>query len=205
MGSPTVVARGNAMSEAVNATGPAEPKRRGGARFWILAIVIGLAVIIAGLLIYQASFSAFTAQTSTGSTGFSTGSVAITNDKTGSSVFDASGLGGGDSDTATITVEYTGSLDAEVRLYAETPSGSQDLADSLTLTITPNPTGGNEPWTGTLAEFQADSTDWASGVLPIDVSQSANTIEYTVTYTLAEDAPQGTGASVVFVWEAQNT
>ena len=48
------------------ASQPGESSRGRGSRFWILAIIIGIAIIVAGVLIYQASIAAFTAQTADG-------------------------------------------------------------------------------------------------------------------------------------------
>ncbi|WP_395245291.1 hypothetical protein ACGGZK_05660 [Agromyces sp. MMS24-K17] len=193
------------MSESTSAPGSTEPNRRGGARFWVLAIIIGLAVIVAGVLIYQASYSAFTAQTQTGSSTFSSGNVELSNDNEAESVFTATGLKPGASGSADVVVTYTGSLDATVRLYASSSTGDQTLADGLDLTITPKVDGAAQgtPFTGTLAEFQA-ITDWDSGILELPVS-TGDQITYTVEYVVADTAEQGASADVTFVWEAQNT
>ena len=186
--------------EAATTPEPANDSRGRGARFWILAIIIAVAVIVAGVLIYQASFSAFTAQTGTGSSSFSTGSVSLTNDSEGTAVFTAEDLSPGSSDSADITVTYTGSLDSEVRLYAEVTGATQTLADHLDFTIS-TPDGAATPWTGTLTEFQALS-DFASGILGLTMSTD-DTAVYTVEWEVADTAPQNAEADVTFVWEAQ--
>ncbi|WP_394553355.1 hypothetical protein ACDF64_03125 [Agromyces sp. MMS24-JH15] len=192
------------MSESTSAPGPAEERRRGGARFWVLAIIIGLAIIVAGVLIYQASYSAFTAQTEAGSTAFSVGTVDITNDKEGTSVFTATNLKEGSTDEEPVVVTYSGSLDAEVRLFAETTGVDQDLAEHLQLTITPTGGQATGSWSGTLAEFQTGATDYVSGILPIAVAEG-DEITYTVAYEVLPGVEQGATADVTFVWEAQNT
>ncbi|WP_159604206.1 hypothetical protein [Agromyces humi] len=188
--------------ETTTPRGPDTGSRGRSARFWILAIIIGLAIIVAGVLIYQASYSAFTAQTETGSSSFSSGTVEITNDKAGQSVFLLDDLAPGATGSADVTVTYTGSLDAEVRLYAETTGATQSLADNLRLTITPAPASSDGPWTGTLAEFQT-LTDYAGGILPVTVAEGEQVV-YTVAYEVLPEAQQAESADVTFVWEAQN-
>jgi hypothetical protein len=190
------------MTEAASPQPEGQSGSRG-ARFWILAIINAVAIIVAGVLIYQASMAAFTAQTQTGSSSFSTGTIDLENDASGSAVFTATDLTHGATDTADIVVHYTGgTIDSEVRLYADAGGGAdQTLADSIDLTITSVNAGGS-PWKGTLAEFQA-LTDFGQGILPIVLSDGADQT-YTVAYTVADDAPQGASADVTFVWEAQS-
>lgn len=173
----------------------------GGARFWILALVIGLAIIVAGVLIYQASMAAFTAQTETAANSFSSGEIDITNDSTESAVFALTNLQPGDTGTDDIVVTYTGTLDSEVRLFASDSGAEQDLAPFLQLTITADGATGS-PWEGTLAEFQAIQ-DFGGGILPVTMAPDA-TQTYSVAFEVLGDAPMGSSADVTFVWEAQS-
>lgn len=188
------------MSEVPEAVETDTPEgRRRSAKFWVLIIVIPLAIIVAAVLVYTASRAAFVATTTTGSSSFSTGSVELTNDSVGTAVFTATDLAPGDTDTSDVVVTYTGSLDSDVRLYSDIEDGSvQTLAPSLQLEIT----AGGETWTGTLAQFQA-ITDFSNGILPKTMAEN-ETMTYTIKYTVASNAPQSSGASVTFVWEAQN-
>jgi len=187
------------MSEAQAAEPGTPEQRRRSTKFWVLVIVVPLAIIVAGLLVYTASQAAFVATTTTGSSSFSTGSVELTNDKVGTAVFTATDLAPGSSDSAEIVVTYTGSLDADVVLYSSIAGGSaQTLAPYLNLQIST----GSDTWTGTLEDFQG-ITDFAGGVLPVAMSEN-DTETYTVAYTVANNAPQSAEASVTFVWEAQN-
>jgi hypothetical protein len=188
------------MSEVPETAGPApEEQRRRSAKFWVLIIVVPVAIIVAGLLVYTASRAAFVATTTTGSSSFSTGSVELTNDSVGTAVFTATDLAPGATDTEDIVVTYTGSLDADVVLYSSIEGGSvQTLAPYLDLEIT----SASGTWTGTLADFEA-ITNFAGGVLPTTMVEN-DTETYTVTYTVASNAPQSAAASVTFVWEAQN-
>jgi len=184
------------------ASPPESSSSRRGSRFWILTIVIGLAIIIAGVLIYQASMAAFTAQTETAANSFSTGEIDLANDSEATAVFNLTNLQPGDSGSDDILVTYTGTLDSEVRLFASSSAEAQTLADSLRLTITSEGATGS-PWTGTLAEFQA-FTDFGSGILPVELTQGGDSQTYTVAYEVLADAEMGASADVSFVWEAQS-
>lgn len=187
------------MSEVGESAEPTQSERRRSAKFWVLVIVVPVAIIVAGVLVYTASQAAFVATTTTGSSSFSTGSVELTNDNVGTSVFTATNLAPGATDTEDVVVTYTGSLDADVVLYSSIAGGSvQTLAPFLELEIT----DGTDTWTGTLADFEA-VTDFASGILPTTMADN-DTKTYTITYTVASNAPQSSEASVTFVWEAQN-
>ncbi|WP_243076518.1 TasA family protein [Microbacterium sp. SS28] len=172
------------------------------ARFWVLAAIIGVAIIVAGVLIYNASMAAFTATTDTGGDTFSTGTIDLSNDSEASSVFELTDLAPGDTGTDSVVVTYTGGdIDSEVRLYASTEGADQTLAADIGLTITAE---GAEPseWTGTLLQFQGLTT-YADGILPV-VLADGETETYTVTYEVLESAGQGESADVTFVWEAQS-
>jgi len=188
------------MTDAASAQ-PGTPSSGRGSRFWILTIVIGLAIIVAGVLIYQASMAAFTAQTETAANSFSSGEIDISNDSEASAVFNLTDLAPGDSGTDEIVVTYTGTLDSEVRLFASDSGAAQDLAPFLQLTITADGAA-DSPWTGTLADFQ-ESTDFAGGILPLTMAPDA-TQTYTVAFEVLEDAPMNSAADVTFVWEAQS-
>ncbi|WP_345800624.1 hypothetical protein AAIB33_14260 [Microbacterium sp. AZCO] len=174
------------------------------ARFWVLAIIIGIAIIVAAVLIYNASMAAFTATTNTGGSSFSTGEISLSNDSEGQSVFTASDLTPGDKDTQDIVVTYAGgNIASEVRLYANADATDQSLADHIDLTITSSGQPASPAqWTGTLAEFQA-LTDFSQGILPV-VLTDAQKQTYTVAYTVDDQAPQGASADVTFIWEAQS-
>ncbi|BDV32056.1 hypothetical protein Microterr_27160 [Microbacterium terricola] len=191
------------MTDAAE-TRPEEPSRGRGARFWVLTIIIAVAIIVAGVLIYQASMAAFTAQTGTGSSSFSTGTIDLTNDSEGSAVFTETDLTPGDTGTSDIVVNYTGgTIDSEVRLYSEGSGAAQDLADHIQLTITSAGQPANPAeWTGTLADLQA-ITDFSQGILPV-VLADGQSQTYTVAYEVLDTAPQGAAADVTFVWEAQS-
>lgn len=111
-------------------------------------VIVPLALLTSGALVWQASYSAFTATTTNGTNSWTTGTVNITNDQSGAAVFN--GLTGlkpdstlsalspgntGGAYTATTTtsggsacikVTYSGSVNANIRMYATL--GGADVA-----------------------------------------------------------------------------
>ena len=75
-----------------------------------------LALIASSALIWNASSSAFRAETSNGTNNWASGTVAISDDDTGSAMFNVSGLKPGDTGTRCIAVTYEGALAAAVEL-----------------------------------------------------------------------------------------
>ncbi|UOE43055.1 hypothetical protein [Agromyces larvae] len=188
------------MTEAIVLT--RDDKKRN-TRAWVIAIAIPLAIVLAALMVYRASFAAFMATTASGENNWATGDVRIENDMTGTAVFNETNLAPGATGTKTVTVTYKGSIPTvDVRMYAENPTGTQDLAADINLTIKNE--DAQTVFAGTLATFQLRTT-WAEaedGEVELTTA-SGDTEKYTITYEVAEGAPQGKTASVTFVWEAQ--
>jgi hypothetical protein len=196
-----------------------EPRKQ--RRPWI-AIVALLGVFGASGIVWQASNAAFTATTSDGVNTFSAGTVALTDNDTGTALFNASNLKPGSTGTACIRVTYSGSLTAGVRLYATGASGTNGLDTNLTLTVDEGTnssgtagtcgtwttgTGGAGISTSSLNTFTGTRTSYATGAGTWNPAGPA-TKDYQITYTLSALAPntvQGGTAQVTFVWEAQNT
>ncbi len=175
-----------------------------GSRFWIVTGVIAFAIIVAGVLIYLASYAAFSTDTETQPNSFSTGTIDLSNDKEAEAAFDVTDLSPGSTGTAPIVVHYEGGeISSLVRLYADSgdPVADQSLASDLDLVITAVGATGS-PWTGTLAEFQA-LTDFSQGILEITMAGTQDQT-YTVQYTVADTADMAESAAVTFVWEAQS-
>jgi hypothetical protein len=125
--------------------------------------VVPLALLATGALIYQASNAAFTASTATGANSWAAGNVFVTNSSAGSALFSVSGLKPTLATAATskcLTVNYTGNLAANVRLYltgysstvrpAGPPgpgtAGTTDLGDYLRVIVEEG--GGSQPACG---------------------------------------------------------
>lgn len=175
---------------------------------------------VSALLIWQASYAAFSDTTDNPGNNWEAGSVAISDDDEGSALFAAAGLTPGATGERCITTTYIGSLAAEVRLYGSDAASTDELDEHINLTITSG-TGGSynscedfvadddsEVFSGSLADFAANHTDYASGIdLGTVVNESAPAT-YQFSYTFAADAPntvQKATADLGFVWEAQST
>jgi hypothetical protein len=182
------------------------------------ALVLGAGGIAAG----AGTFSAFSATTANGGNDFSAGTVTLGDDDAGGALVALpANARPGDSSTRCIQVSYTGSLPAQVRLYAAVSGG---LADYLTLTVTRGSQA--SPSFPSCIGFTADSADYGYGpngilyqgkvsglptgyagavVDPVAswTSGDAHSYRYTVT---VDDTPaaQGLSASATFHWEARN-
>ena len=173
-------------------------------------LLISIAIVASvGALTGFGTYSAFSATTSNGGNSMQAGTVSITDDHTASSLLSLSNAKPGDTTTGCIKVTYTGSLPADVRMYA-TPTGT--LAPYLDVTVKRG-TGGSYPsctgftaqtttFTGTLSTLPAS---WATATSESWVQNEAHS--YQVAVTLDASAPasaQGTSAGVSFTWEARN-
>src|SRR4051812_44231475 len=121
----------------------------------VLVAVWVVSLLAAGFLVYQGSNAAFTASTGTGSS-FTGGTVVLTNDRSSSALFNVSGLGPGVTQTGCVNVTYTGSLDAQVRLYANVAGA---LAPYLRVTYTRG-SFASAPGGGSCTGFIPDATDY---------------------------------------------
>jgi hypothetical protein len=185
----------------------------------ILRTLLTAALLVAGVL---ATFSAFSSQTESAGNNMEAGSVALSSNGTTSPAYAMSDAAPGESSTPyCITATYTGSLDAEVRLY--TPSTIGALGEHVTLLIE---TGAQATPTTDCSGFSADGgaalfddtlnnlpTSFASGVLDQGPGSAAHwgqndSVTYRVTATLAADAPmsaQNTSTGLhALRFEAQN-
>src|SRR4051794_24363952 len=122
--------------------------------------LIGLVSVAAcGALILNATNAAFTATTTNPGNAFAAGTVALSDDDSGTALFSLSNLKPGDSTTQCITVTYTGSLGAQLRMYAATTGTG--LGADLNLKLARG-TFGTPPGNGDCTGFTADATDYIS-------------------------------------------
>jgi hypothetical protein len=188
--------------------------RRARVARWV-AVPVGM--LVSSLLVWQASNAAFSDTTDNPGNQWASGDVVLSDDDSTNVLFHVSNLKPGDNETRCITVTYSGSLNASVKLYAAT--AGTGLAQYLDLTVeqgtggafgdcTGFTPGASPTYTGTLAGFasayQNFGNGWGSfaptGGAPIDSKT------YRIKYTLQNDnAAQGKDASATFTWEAQNT
>lgn len=190
-------------------------------RLLVSMVVVGLVATVAT----AASYSAFSSATANPANSFAAGTVNVGDNDAGAAMLSLSAAVPGNSDTGCIQVSYTGSLDANLRLYA-TVSGA--LAPYLTLTVTrgtdSSPTfdscssftsdatnylgsGAGVIYSGLLSAFPAD---YATGIVdpPSGTPETWTTSEahsYRFSISLNNDnAAQGLSATASFHWEGRN-
>jgi hypothetical protein len=177
-------------------------------------IVILVALIGTGALIWNSSNAAFSGTTSNATNSWSSGGVSLSDDDSSTAMFSATGLKPGSTGANCITVTYTGNLAASVKLYATGYTGT--LGTYLNLTVEQGTGGsfgsctgfsaGSTLYTGTLSGFAGAKVDFASGVGSFAPSTNGATAVYRFTYTLQDtNSAQGLSSTCGFTWEAQNT
>jgi hypothetical protein len=189
-----------------------------------VAVLAG--IIASALLVWHASYAAFSATTSNAGNSWKAGTVHLSDDAAGTALFStaSANMKPGDTVVNCITVSYTGSLAAAVKLYGSVTAGSPDLGPALSLTVeqvTPaaggcsSLTATNTVFNGTLEggtkPFTA-YTNYGNGLAttfaPTAASATPQTAMFRFTVTLASTADnslQGGSAQAAFTWEAQNT
>jgi|tagenome__1003787_1003787.scaffolds.fasta_scaffold20872267_2 hypothetical protein len=184
--------------------------------------VIPVALAASGLLVAQSSYSAFSATTSNPTNNWAAGTVALSDDDSNTAMFNATGLKPGSTGTKCIAVTSTGSLPSAVKLYGTSPSTTNALSSSITLSVVQGNGGtfgsctgftplgaGSSVFSGTLASFGTTATGFANGLgtwAPTGTASETRVFQFT--YTLDAAAPnstQGGTAAIGFTWEAQNT
>jgi predicted ribosomally synthesized peptide with SipW-like signal peptide len=127
-------------------------KSRVGMKLLITAVVLGLVGVVGGL----GTWSAFSDTTSNEANSFESGSVTIGDDDSGSAMFSLTGMKPGDPAVSRcLDVTYTGTLDAQVRMYGAT--GGTGLAQYLNVKVT---RGEKTSAFSGCGDFAADSTDY---------------------------------------------
>jgi hypothetical protein len=187
-------------------------------------VAIPAALAVSGLVVAQSSYSAYSATTVNPTSNWATGTVALTDDDANTAAFTASNLKPGATGSRCIVVSSTGTLPAAVKLYGTAAATTKALASSINLSVTQGTGGsfgsctgytplasGSSVYTGTLADFGANATSFATGVgswNTAGVATGAETRTYQLTYTVNPNATndtQGGTAALGFTWEAQNS
>ncbi len=190
----------------------ARPGRR--ARRLALAACALVAVAGSSLVVWQSAYATFADSAGPVAATASTGTLTLTDDDAGTTLFTVSDLKPGDTGTRCMRVTANGTSPADVRLYGTGRSGTAGLAAAMTLTVrlgtggTPTCNGFTSTstvYTGTLAGFTAEgfATGLGSWSAP---GRVATTRTYQLVWSLPTSAPlsaEGGTAAVSFVWEAQ--
>src|SRR4051812_21089686 len=186
-----------------------------------------VAVLVSGALVLSATNAAFTATTTNPGNAYAAGTVTLSDNDSGTAMFNPANLKPGDSYSSCITVAYTGTLPALVKLYGTTTGTG--LAPYLDLTVTRGTisSGGF----GDCTNFTPDSTDFGHGAgviytntlgsFPTSVGTGVDDLHavgvpeawttgetraYKFTATLQDtNAAQGLTATEDFTWRAVNT
>lgn len=179
-------------------------------------VVVG----VAGSLIALGAFSAFTSTTSNSGNSLTAGTVVLADNDAGSAMYNTTNLKPGDTVTQCIKVTYTGSLDADVKLYGG--SVASTLGNDVNLAVRPGSgnitfpscTGftadASDLYSGSLSSFPttyaAGITDSGPGAATKWVNGDAVVYRYTLTLSAsAPDSDQGLSTgSHSFTWEARN-
>ena len=179
-------------------------------------VVVGVVGGLAALGV----FAAFSSQTDNPGNNVTAGSVTLADNDGGTALYSINNAKPGSTQTSCIRVNYTGSLDADVKLF--TPSTIGDLGPHVTLKVEsgtqvtpsfPSCTGFVAETTlfdAALSTFPANYTAGVSDYPGVVATKWVNTdaVVYRVTATLDANAPdtaQGdTTGSHILRWEARN-
>ena len=186
------------------------------------AVTLGLMGAVAGV----STFSAFTATTANAGNTFAAGSVVIGDNDSNGAMFSMSALKPGSNDEGCITVTYTGTLAATVRMYGTTTGTGLD--PYINLVVTRGTIA--SPSFDSCAGFSADASDYIgagagivySGTLAgyadnyaaglVDAPSATETWNQNEVHTYRfavsvadNDLAQGLNATQTFTWEARNS
>ncbi|MEK6230000.1 MAG: hypothetical protein AABM31_11845 [Actinomycetota bacterium] len=183
-------------------------------------LVLSLMAAVTGVTV-----SALQSTTENPANAFAAGSVAISDNDSGSTaLYSVSGLEPGQGVEKCIKVTYGGSLAGEVRMYTDSSIGT--LGSQANVQITPGtqtgsptfpscvgftPDAGGNLFSGTLASFASTHAAWGSGLLddgPAAATSWAtgNSVVYRLRVTVADDDTviSKTTGSHRFVFEGRN-
>jgi hypothetical protein len=180
-----------------------------------------VAVLLAGLMVWQGSNAAFTADTRNTGNSWETGSVSISDDDGGAAMFQIQNVGPMASGNKCIAVTASTSMPSAIKFYVG-DLAADGLEPYVKVTVAQGTGGSFSSCTGfvadqteasqSLAQIDADHSSWATAILPWTTSVGA-TKTYRIdwvfdTSSLTQtqiDALQGRAASINFEWELQNS
>lgn len=182
-------------------------------RRWSVLFAVLCAVLIVLVATLHRTGAAFFASTSNDGNSFGSGSVKLADDDTGSALFTVGELYPGRTGSRCIRVTYTGTFDADVKLFvAPGDVGGSGLASALKLSITQGTGGSFADCAGftagpslvddrPLSEIAGYDSP-ANGLGTWSASTGASRT-YRFSYALADDnAASGRNATVRFSWTA---
>jgi hypothetical protein len=174
---------------------------------------IAAALVLLTVLTVTRSKAAFTATTSNTGDSFATGSVVLTDDDAGSTLFSATGMSPSNPIVECIEVTYAGSLlDADIKMYGSTTGTLDTYLDTRIEVGTGGSFGdctGFVPsstiFNNTLENLATTHSNWASGlaVYTATANPESRTIRITVDVQ-NPPAAQNLSSTATFNWEAQD-
>ena len=177
----------------------------------VMGAVLGFAAIIGAGLSWQAASAAFSGNTS-GSNAFTVGSVDLSDDTSGTVLFNATGLGWTSAGSACLNVTYTGGIPANIRFYG---AATGTLTAYLVLNVERG-TGATGGSGGSCTGFSSSASVFGgtASTLPATFAaatatnravSATTTDSYRISYSLQNDSnAANTTATVVFTWEVQS-
>ena len=181
----------------------------------ISALVVGIVAVVAG----TGTWAAFSSTTGNTNNAFAAGTVRIADNDSGSSMMSLADARPGDSSQGCIYITYSGSLNADVRLYG----GTVILAQYLTLKVTrgtdPSPTfpgcggftpdaanyTGNGPGVVYQGNLNAYPGTWGGGIVDPGTWVTGESHAYRFQVTLQNNvAAEALTSTASFTWEARN-
>ena len=189
----------------------------------VAAIAAGpIAVVAAGALVFQGSYSAFENETRNAGNTWGAGTVSLTNDSAGVAAFSVSGMIPGQTGSKCIVVTAAATVPSVVKFYlinpTETPT-SGNLEGYVNLKVEEGTGGSFSSCTGFTASSTiiADQTLYAAATTYDSWAHAAGggwtgvttgTKTYKFTWTMSATPPQsvqGQHFGIDFEWEMQNT
>jgi hypothetical protein len=190
----------------------------------LATFVIGpVAILMAGLLVWQGSNAAFTASTRNTGNNWETGSVTLSDDDLGAAAFRVAGVVPGQTGSKCLVVTSQSTVPGQVRVYVAN-LGAEGLESNITVSLQSGTGGSFADCTGftptaslpplSLAVINGAIHDYATGVLPWDTTGTPGENKvYKATWTFDVtgltqaqiDALQGKSTSVDVVWELQSS
>lgn len=180
-----------------------------------LGLLVSFALV--SLIVLTGSRAAFTDSTDNTGSVFAAGDVVLTDDDAGGILFNVSNMAPGDTAVNCIAVTYSGSITdpGPVRLYSGGFTDVDGLAAYLNVTIEEGTGGvfndcsafvlGGAVFGNTLAFFDANHSDYATGAGAWDPSSTPESKSYRITVELDTgtlNSLQGAAVTAVgFVWE----
>jgi hypothetical protein len=180
-----------------------------------------VAVLLAGLMVWQGSNAAFSADTRNIGNSWETGSVAISDDDGGAAMFQIQDVIPGQTGNKCIAVTATPSVASTIKFYVG-DLATDGLEPYVKVTVAQGTGGSFSSCTDftadqteasqSLAAIQADHSNWATGILPWTAPAGSTVKTYKITWVFDTtgltqpqiDALQGKASSINFEWELQN-